>query len=147
MHSVHYRSDPKSLESDKWSNANSNSQGRVSQRQPAQDYRTSEVPFPVWENYADQMSLKDDPENRKFVLLLERDDLGLQNFAPDAGLRSLRDIREFIQKRSLMRKADGLPEETFFVAEVIPTPLTGSAIDDLWEDDAVAKLRATNERD
>ena len=85
------------------------------------------------------MKQADDLVSQKYILLLDRDDLGLQNFAPDANLLSLNDVRSFIEKRSVVRKANGLPEETFFLAEVFPRPLLGDAVDDLWDDFAKFK--------
>jgi len=78
--------------------------------------------------------------NRKYILLIERGDVGLQNFAPDADLLSFEDARTFVQKRQKVRLESGLPAETFHLAEVCPTPLIGAAIDMLWEQGAEHQL-------
>ncbi len=75
-------------------------------------------------------------QEQRYILLIERGDLGLQNFAPDAGPRSFDEVRQFLTARKRVRLEQGLPSETFRLALVSSKPLIDGAIDRLWEDGA-----------
>ncbi len=72
----------------------------------------------------------------KYVLLIERPDLGLQNFAPGSGLLTFGEVRNLIAKSHAAKGERGLPEDRFYIAAVAPEPLTGRSVGSLWEKDA-----------